>query len=192
MAMPPEDNLTLQLRELVAEAEIRFGPHEPGWTLLSAYNSDQAIYTPCTLSAPHLKVARVILSENAQGDPIRTRFQLAHEAIHCLAPEARSDAVNIEEGVATLFSITASGIPAWYAQEAEAMCPSYYREALADVRQLLALNVEAIKLLRAQRLRFHQMTPDLLLSVLGTPLDLATRLCNRRPLQTLRTAARDG
>jgi hypothetical protein len=190
--MPPEDNLTLQLRELVAEAETRFGPREPGWTLLTAYNSDQTICAPCTLSAPDGRVARVILSENAQGDPIRTRFQLAHEAIHCLAPEARADAVNIEEGVATLFSISASGIPARYAQEAEATCAPYYREALADARQLLALNAEAIKLLRAQKSRFHQMTPDLLVSVLGTPLDLATRLCNRRPLQTLSTAAPDG
>jgi hypothetical protein len=106
------DGLTSQLHTLVAEAEARFGPREAGWTLLAAgYVTDDVGYAPRTLVLPDTRLVRIILSENAKGDIIRTRFQLAHGAVHCLAPQARSDTVNIEEGVATLFSTTASGIP---------------------------------------------------------------------------------
>jgi hypothetical protein len=103
---------------------------------------------------------------------------MAHEAVHCLEP-CKKGAPVIEEGVATLFSLTEPGISQACAQKMESTLPPLYLEALADVRSLIGFLPDAIRTLRKQA-SFRSMTAAQIQSVTGAPLDLAQRLCEYR------------
>ena len=132
---------------------------------------------PFTAPAPDRNSVFVFLAEDEEviSNNERVTFQLAHEAVHCLEP-SKFGAPQIEEGVATLFSLTATGISTEYARRAEDTLPDNYRDALADVRSLLNRNQQSISSIRT-RASFRNVTPDLLRDAFGVPADLAERLC---------------
>ena len=106
----------------------------------------------------------VLLSEDCLEDDLRARFELAHEAIHCLSP-SWDRCRRIEEGVTVGFSLSAPGLTNEYAQQQEALLADFYREALSDVRKLEAIEPNAIRLLRQSQSKFREFTPDLLQTV---------------------------
>ena len=88
-------------------------------------------------------------------------YQLAHEAIHLLAPLGGRNANALEEGLATYFSL-------WYVNEhlgknVRCNSPSYLK-AYEKVGELFAIDADAIKKLRCIEPYFYKMTPETFVS----------------------------
>jgi hypothetical protein len=171
-----------ELESLVEIAEQRYGAREAGWKIaFGGFRSDR----PHTVIFAEQRLVLVLLTENAKDDWQRTRFQLAHEAVHCLVPRPGRLAANIEEGIATLFSLTCSELPPDYVSACIGTLSPYYRAVAEDVAALVGIYPDAIRRLRAKAPCFDDMTPQLLVDTLGASPELATRLCARRPAESL-------
>jgi hypothetical protein len=170
------NNPTTVLRELLSEAERRYGPRTHQYPVFVACYPD--CHQPFTAPSKDQSSIFVFISEVALLSLERSRFEIAHEAVHCLEP-CRKPAPVIEEGVATLFSLTASGISAEFAGEREADLATSYHDALEDVRTLLHLCPDAIGLLRSKG-TFRALTPITIQAETGAPAALAERLCQYR------------
>jgi hypothetical protein len=166
---------TSVLREMILVAEQRFGGRTTAIPAYVAYTPDHS----APFAAPCLDQNCIIvfLTEDmlTAGDE-QIRLQLAHEAVHCLAP-SREKAPRLEEGVATLLSLEAPGISQDYARKAEAGLPTFYKKALHDVRELLRIEPNGVFQVRQVEPDFRRLTSKLLQDVLGISPELAERLC---------------
>ncbi len=84
------------------------------------------------------KMVIVLLTADAASDEDRALYQLSHESFHLLSSTLRGTATNLEEGLATYFSL-------WYmAQIGRPLSANYvtlpkYRSAFEDVQALMKL-----------------------------------------------------
>ena len=166
---------TSVLREMICAAERRFGPRTTSFPAYVAYTPDHS--APFAGPCLDQNCIIVFLTEDmvTAGDE-QVRLQLAHEAVHCLAP-SKEKAPRLEEGVATLLSLEAPGISQNYAKEAEAGLPEFYQKALADVREILKVNPNVVLQVRQIEPDFRKLTPKLLQDLLHISPELAERLC---------------
>ena len=147
--------LPTRLGELLYEAETKYGPRDKNYTLLGIEfgPGTNQIWYPGDRGYIAIQLAM-----NALDDLQFSIYQLAHECIHLLAPSGQSGALVIEEGLATVFSedvvyrlfqVTGmtTGAPA-------------YVSAAAQVRELLMVNPDAVKLLRNQEPSFNKLTQN--------------------------------
>ncbi len=113
------------------------------------------------------------LDRDALKDQHLAHYQVAHEVIHMLAPDrdTTDGGIMLEEGLATHFSIYGSDFENpgyrqtllnWY-QTSDG--PQNYRDALAAYESLIALEPNAIVLLREKEPNFYAMTFDQVKSV---------------------------
>ena len=163
------------LREMILVAEQKFGRRTTTFPAYVAYTPDHT--APFAGPCLDQNCIIVFLTEDMlTACDEQVRLQLAHEAVHCLAP-SKEKAPRIEEGAATLLSLEAPGISQNYATEAEAGLPEFYQKALADVRELLQGNPNGILQVRQVEPNFRKLTPELLQEVLHISPELAERLC---------------
>ena len=93
-------NLTAILRL----AEKRFGSRMGGWKINPVDVAGSSF--PETIVDPAGKTVQVRITASTRKYPMQATYQLAHEAIHCLAPVGRRDTIFFEEGLATHFALT--------------------------------------------------------------------------------------
>jgi hypothetical protein len=166
---------TSVLREMILAAEQRLGSRTTAFPAYVAYTPDHS--APFAGPCLDQNCIIVFLTEDMlTASDEQVRFQLAHEAVHCLAP-SKEKAPRVEEGAATLLSLEAPGISQNYAKKAEAGLPESYQRALADVREILQGNPNGIFQVRQIEPDFRKLTPDLLQDVLHISPELAERLC---------------
>jgi hypothetical protein len=120
------------------------------------------------------KTVRTRITESTKTYPQQATFQLAHEAIHCLAPVER------EEGLANHFSLSFGGLPQNYRTESEKMVPEIFRGPLAAFRKLSPTD-DQIRNLRNEQPVFDKFTPELIRQHCGADKNLALELCLRLP-----------
>jgi hypothetical protein len=140
------------------------------------------------LSIP--RKATIWVSKTAETRPLQCIHQIAHEVIHLLAPRQfppdEPQATMLEEGLATYFSIYGPDFPKKYVEESEIHFEtkpeaSNWREALALYNELIAIEPDAIRILRAVKPSFHDMTVDSIRKAIQeVPEELAVRLIERR------------
>ena len=146
----------------IQEMEKRYGSLDRSWTYVGVeFRGDvPQVWFPGSYDTPPRKHIAITLSAEAFSDRQCTVYQLAHECVHLLAPVEGGDAPVIEEGLATAFS--EDMIEYWcdntnkqaYTEDKR------YVNAAARVRELLALEPDAIPRLRAVEPAFNQMTAD--------------------------------
>lgn len=146
----------------ILEMEKRYGSRDSSWTYLGVEFSDDVphVWFPKGNETPPRRHISITLSAEAFSDRQRTVYQLAHECVHLLAPVVDGSVPVIEEGLATAFS--EDMIEYWcdntnkqaYTEDKR------YVNAAARVRELLALEPDAIPRLRAVEPAFNQMTAD--------------------------------
>lgn len=157
------------------EAEQRYLPRDQSWTFLGVQFTGERpmLWYP---RYPEHKQVIINLTARAATDLNEAIFELAMEVIHLLSPTGSRQAPNLEEGLTVIFC-----------QDMMRACnlnisisrPSYMAAA-ADVRQLLAIDPEAIRKLRTARPSFADFDPKFVLTLIpATPTDLAERLCQR-------------
>jgi len=97
----------------------------------------------------------VQLAPSAATDVARACYQLAHEAVHLLAPSGGGPATNLEEAVACYFAAyfmkSRFAQPAWHPGE-----PSYKR-GLSLISPRMDADVRRIKRLRSRQLSFSEI-----------------------------------
>lgn len=146
----------------IQEIENRYGMRDRSWTYVGVefHNSAPQVWFPGSNEDPSRKHIAISLSSQTFSDRQRTVYQLAHECVHLLAPVVGGGAPVIEEGLATVFS--EDMIEFWCANNNKQAYTNEqtYRDAAASVRELLHLQPEAIKMLRAIQPDFYRMTPD--------------------------------
>jgi hypothetical protein len=155
-----------EIDRLLAEAEARFGPRDPRFTLVGVEYADDG---PCIWFPRRYRGREIliILSTEAEFEPDRREFQLRHEAIHLLSP-ARS-AINAEEGLAVSFS------------EQSGFCRTRtksYAAARDLAEEMLAADADIVRRVRRDEPSFERWTPNLL-TAFGVDPRLAEKLCGR-------------
>lgn len=146
----------------IQEMEKRYGSRDRSWTYVGVeFRGDvPQVWFPGSYDTPPRKHIAITLSAEAFSDRQLTVYQLAHECVHLLAPVVGGGAPVIEEGLATAFS--EDMIEEWCGNTNKQAYTSTqkYIDAAARVRELLALEPDAIPRLRAVEPAFNQMTAD--------------------------------
>ncbi len=171
--------LTSRLGQLLAEAEIRYGPRDHSYTILGVEFGGNR---PGTWYPGDRKHISVRLSANAAHDPNRAYFQLAHEVVHLLSPTGRTGTIVLEEGLAHHFSNVMS------AKLGIAMgcdIPAYDRAAeLLEI--VLRPNPNIILQLRNLEPCLAKITPEIIQECCpGLEPTVASQLC--KPFATFET-----
>jgi hypothetical protein len=163
--------LPLLFGNLLTEAETRYGPRDPSWTPLGVDFSDGA---PCIWYPGSNKNVVISLDRSASKDIYKAYFQLAHEVIHILSPTGISNALVVEEGLATIFCDEMSA----KAGSGYRTTDQSYLNAAKDTQILLSIDVNIIKKLRNKCMRFVDFTPALIMvEAPNIAPQVAARLC---------------
>jgi hypothetical protein len=122
--------------------------------------------------------------------PDQALHQLAHEVIHLLAPHRSPPAVMLEEGLAVHFSVYAPTFisPTYRRDALEYLITTpearNYLDALCVYNELVAIEPNAIVVLRQKEPKFHAMDPSFIMSMIPRVREeLAARLCERRQMR---------
>lgn len=173
----------------LAEIEHLFGPRDRSFTILGIdinQTPDEPPYLwfPDSGISPNDVERRsrhivIRLGPNALSNPIRARWQLAHECVHLLDPWNRrvdgQPSNYLEEGLATWYQN--SRVPEAASHEGE------YAVAEGLINPTTEALAQAVRRIRLeQRIRIGDMTPDVLLAY--CPIiskEVAATLCKRFP-----------
>jgi hypothetical protein len=167
-----ERTLKQQLLEILAEAELLFGPRDHSYEMLEPRISEKA-YGQGYESA-HRKI-RIYLTGRSKNEPWLASYELSHEAIHMLSPINWGEATMLEEGLATYFSFRY--VNRVHGIQFKTTGRRKYDAAQRAVSRLLAENEFLIKELRVQQPVISKIDAKLLVEVGGVEPSLATFLC---------------
>jgi hypothetical protein len=176
-----------QALRLLAEAERLYGPRD------ATYRFAGVTFDP---KGPHLRFSPtwdevwIELSPSTMTYPDQALFQLAHEVIHLLAPNRSPPAVMLEEGLAVHFSVYAPTFisPTYRRDTLKHLITTpeaqNYLDALCLYNELVAIEPNAIVVLRQKEPKFHAMDPPFIMSMIPQVREeLAERLCERRQMR---------
>jgi len=170
----------LELSKAIAEAAARYGAADPTFTRCPVAYHDKS-YAQAIVDDK----ARTISVKLADPTPFRdrdieARYELWHEAVHCLAPVNRMDTLWFEEGLATNFALRHSPLtPIRRAANMKAL-RSPWKEVWIAFKKLEAPD-EKIALIRerAEHRQFDSIKEELIVEIFGAQADLAQQLCQR-------------
>jgi hypothetical protein len=168
--------LTTYLGLFLREAEKLAGPRDRSWTILGVefFGEEREGAVPHNWYPGNCGQIAIRLTHDVAKDFPRAIFQLAHEVVHLISPSGGRQALNLEEGFATIFG------HAMAEQHANFSCviDNRYRAARDDVRALFEMNPLAIREIRQLEPRLWMATPEIVArAVPGIDTQLAARLC---------------
>jgi hypothetical protein len=168
--------LTTYLGRFLREAEELAGPRDPSWTILGVefFGDEREGAVPQIWYPGNCGHIAIRLTRDVAKNKGRAIFQLAHEVAHLISPSGRKQALNLEEGFATIFGHEMAE------QHANFRCAidNQYKGAHEDVRALFTMNRLAIREIRQLEPRLWMVTPDIVArAVPGIDTQLAARLC---------------
>jgi hypothetical protein len=180
-------NIEFHLNVLLAEAERLYGPRD------ATYRFAGVRFDP---EGPRLRFSAtwdeiwIELSPSTMIYQDQALHQLAHEVIHLLAPNRSPSTVMLEEGLAVHFSVYApTFISPTYRRDALKYFITTpearnYLDALCVYNELVAIEPNAIVVLRQKEPKFHAMDPSFIMSMIPQVREeLAERLCERRQMR---------
>jgi hypothetical protein len=172
----------LELSKAIAEAAARYGAADPAFTRCPVVYHEKS-YAQSIVD----EKARTISVKLADPTPFRARnrdiearYELWHEAVHCLAPVNRMDTLWFEEGLAINFALRHSPLTAIQRAANMKALRSPWKEVWIAFTKLDAPD-EKIALIheRAEHRRFDSIKEQLIVEIFGAPADLAEQLCQR-------------
>ena len=148
--------LPRRLGEMLGEAEIKYGSRDESFTVLGVEFGPDG-WNPHIYYPPTGKHITIMLAPIALNDHDIALYELAHECVHLLGPPdvATTPATVLEEGLATVFQ---EDYMAQKRNRYGMTSEPKYIAAAADVRQLLSIEPDAIKMLRNVQPSFSKMT----------------------------------
>jgi hypothetical protein len=145
--------LTKKLGEYLREAERRYGQRNMEWTILGIEfcGSVPHVWFPY-----HEKLVSIMLTDSAASNTEEAMFQIAHEVIHLLEPTHTPPTTVFEEGLATLFAHDMSAKD----QLGRITVQPSYLSAESAVRELLAIDGDAVRAIRRSEKTFFDLTEE--------------------------------
>lgn len=145
-----------RLGDALRDAESLFGERDKSYTILGVELTNQGY--PQIWYPGDRKHLIVQVTESCLFDMDRAIFQVAHDAIHCLAPNGSAQANVLEEGLATLYAERYYSCIEGHGYLKSAV-PSYI--AARDlVLKLLSYDADIIKKVRNVEPNFSSMNPE--------------------------------
>ena len=172
----------LELSKAIAEAAARYGAADPTFTRCPvAYHEKSYAQSIVDVKARTIsvKLADPTCFKDRDRDN-EARYELWHEAVHCLAPVNRMDTLWFEEGLAINFALRHSPFnPVQRAANMNAL-RSPWKEVWFAFNKLCAPD-EKIALIheRAEHRLFDSIKEELIVEIFGVSADLAAQLCQR-------------
>lgn len=157
-SLPSNDGYTYtlptRLGHILRLAELMYGPRDRSWTILGIEFNLDSNASPQIWYPDNCKNIAIQLNSAALEDTVLACYQLAHEAIHLLAPSGSRLANVLEEGVAVYFSLlyVTQHLKGKVKCNHEAYIRAYY-----EVSKLLNVDPDAIKKLRGVEPCFYKM-----------------------------------
>jgi hypothetical protein len=175
-------DLDKELHEAIATAALLYGQRDETFELLPVghhqrkYAQSIIDHEARTIS---VKLADAALFTEADKDN-EAKYELWHEAVHCLAPVGRMDTLWFEEGVALRFSLKHAPIPRVQRKRFRRAIGPPWRLVLDAFDELNPTDsqIKAIRE-RAYRNLFDTVTKELIIETCGVTPKLADRLCQR-------------
>lgn len=167
-----EQSLREELIRILDEAELLFGARD------SSYQLREPLITECftaNVVVYPFRFARIYLSSSSTINRHLASYELAHEAIHVLGPSYSVGPTNLEEGLATYFSLRY--VNRLYGLGWQNTSDRKYDAAMRAVSTLLAKNEFVIKELRSRQPVISKIDERLLVDVAGVEPALAKFLC---------------
>lgn len=149
--------LTSRLGQMLREAQEKYGKRDLSYTILGV---EFEINGPQTWYPGNCKHIAIQLTPDTATDMIKGCYQLAHECIHLLSPLGASGANTLEEGLATYFAHEYVERNFKFSMPATIQS---YESARNLASELLAIDNEAIKKLRAEEPTISKITAQQIL-----------------------------
>jgi hypothetical protein len=150
--------LTTRLGDMLNKAEEAYGQRDKSFTILGIEFGADAPY----IWYPDCQHIAIRLTLDTATDEIEGCYELAHECIHLLSPLGHSRTNILEEGLATFFARK-------YVEETFCIpmlaTIKSYEAARQMVDELLTVNTEAIKTLRAIEPTISKITAQQMLDL---------------------------
>ncbi len=144
--------LATRLGDMLGVAEMQFGPRDPSYTILGI---EFAGTRPMIWYPGDCKHIVIQLTEDCLTDLPRACYQLAHECIHLLSPTGQQHAINLEEGLATLYGEEYA--TQWFNTPRNCGTANYERAKSAAARAL-SRNPAFIREIRRHKPSFNDFT----------------------------------
>lgn len=144
--------LATRLGRMLIEIESLYGQRDKEYTFIGVEFSSNG---PQNWFPRNCKNVIIQLNLNALNDDTIACYQLAHEAIHLLAPDGQNGAPVIEEGLATVYS---EDFVQREFNTTNLTGRLSYIDAAQKVRELISIDTDAIKKLRNIEPSFKEMT----------------------------------
>jgi hypothetical protein len=147
--------LASRLGTMMLMIEEMFGERDPSYTILGVeFGGD----IPMIWYPGNRRHVAIRLTTSAASYPQQACYQLAHEAVHLLAPSGGKNANNFEEGVATYFS--AFYMRAFFPNYPNTVDVQSYARAVDLVSPRLKSDAYCIRRLRTKQPSFSLITPE--------------------------------
>jgi len=174
-------NLDKELSKAIDYFGERYGAAETSYDRLPVSTHNKPFAQ--TLVDDNNKTIAVKVTETAKI--AQQRYQLWHEAVHCLAPVPRMDTLWFEEGLAVYSTLNAPHMKNAYrsARIADLRAAPLWYEPWQSFKKLNPTHpkIKEIHELAPQR-RFDNITAQLIVDIFGVSSALAVELCQRLPV----------
>lgn len=162
---------------LLADAEARYGPRDRSWTF-GGLNYRTAGGPGTLASTDGTKRVVICLTQDALGDEVLQRWQLAHEVVHLLSPSGPQTTSVLEEGLASYNQFVHSS-GGYTGDNLFPRSPLDYQRAFEATKPLVERHPSGIRNLRAECVQMSQVTPAQLIKHFpGTDANTAQWLCS--------------
>lgn len=169
-----------EFNEIFKAVQARFGAGEPGWSVYVEIRDMPNRLYPETIPDPRAMTVNIRLRESARNDPQQRTYQLAHEAIHCLAPRAKRDTLWFEEGFANWHAVNYPGLPRSYRRRAQAGIKGFLAPTYHAFCKLKPKDAQIAELRKCQPV-LDEVEADDIIKYFGATEELAKLLIQRLP-----------
>jgi hypothetical protein len=169
----------VELLNAVAHFEGRYGPRDKSFDFLPvAFHAEPYAQT---LVSERARTIAVRLDQAAKNDDLRLRYQIWHEAVHCLAPTESKETIWFEEGLAVESAGRAPFVNRKYRKGIEARLRGTSWGAPWQAFLNLKATDDQIRAIheRAPGRKFDAVTAPLIIDIFNADKVLADTLCRR-------------
>lgn len=117
------------LQELIDDAARRFGPRSRATWRILPVRVERRGY-PETIFDAQTQAISVRVTERVLTSAEEARYELGHEAVHCLLASGRRDTIYFEEGLANYNALHLPGLPRAFRRGSERILPAVLSHAL--------------------------------------------------------------
>jgi hypothetical protein len=172
----------VELQTAIKAAASLYGTADTNFALLGV-SSHKETYAQ-TIVDEIAKTVSVKLADPSIPFPdvdAEARYEIWHEAVHCLSPVQRMDTLWFEEGVALRFGLKHAPISRVQRRAFRKAVRTPWKKVLDAFTKLNPSDMQVMEIRRlAPRQQFDTITSDLIVDVMGPRAAmLATKLCQR-------------